>query len=147
MQSSTDEAEADGDSQIDQHAASIELDADAPAGEVEPNDEMTAAGYDEAVAHGSPFSAEPNIRAENSADPVALTEADPMTVDELVLQEPGRDLRPDVVTPAPDLPAGVDLESVKAAVEDEASSAAQEFFAPSPDELAATDESGKEEKR
>ena len=95
----------------------------------------------------SPFSAVPNIRAEYSADPVALTEADPMTIDELILQEPGRDLRPDVVTPAPDLPAGVDLESVKAAVEDEASSVAQESFAPSPDELAATDESGKEEKR
>jgi len=146
----TEEAESletESDSQIDQHAASIELDANAPAAEVEPNDEMTAAGYDQAVEQGSPFSAVPNIRAEYSADPVALTEADPMTIDELILQEPGRDLRPDVVTPAPDLPAGVDLESVKAAVEDEASSVAQESFAPSPDELAATDESGKEEKR
>ena len=139
--------ETESDSQVDQHAASIEFDANAPAAEVEPNDEMTAAGYDQAVEQGSPFSAEPNIRAEYSADPVALTEADPMTIDELVLQEPGRDLRPDVVTPAPDLPAGVDLESVKAAVEDEASSVARESFAPSPDELAATDESGKEEKR
>src|SRR5499427_9149139 len=146
----TEEAESletESDSQIDQHAASIELDANAPAAEVEPNDEMTAAGYDQAVEQGSPFSAVPNIRAEYSADPVALTEADPMTIDELILQEPGRDLRPDVVTPAPDLPAGVDLESVKAAVEDEASAVAQESFAPSPDEVAATDENGKEEKR
>ena len=150
LQPASDEAagpETESYSQMDQHAASIEPDANAPAAEVEPNDEMTAAGYDEAVKQGSPFSAEPNIRAEYSADPVALTEADPMTIDELALQEAGRDLRPDVVTPAPDLPAGVDLESVKAAVEDEASSVARESFAPSPDELAATDESGKEEKR
>jgi N utilization substance protein A len=150
LQSADDEAaspETESDSQMDQHAASIE--ADGSGQEIEPNDEMTAAGYDEAVKQGSPFSAEQNIRAEYSADPVALTEADPMTVDELVLQEAGRDLRPDVITPAPDLPAGVDLESVKAAVEDEASSisVAQESFAPSPDEVAATDENGEEEKR
>src|SRR5437660_4375516 len=73
-----------------QHAVSVELD-ESMTSEVEPNDEMTAAGYDEAVEKGIPFSAEPNIRAEDSADPVALTEADPMTVDELVLQEAGRD--------------------------------------------------------
>jgi N utilization substance protein A len=151
LQSSDDSevSETDSDGQIDQHAASIEPDPNAPEAEVEPNDDMTAAGYDEAVKHGSPFSAEQKIRAEYSADPVALTEADPMTIDELVLQEAGRDLRPDVVTPAPDLPAGVDIESVKAAVEDEASSmsVAEETFAPSPDEVAATDENGKEEKR
>jgi transcription termination/antitermination protein NusA len=148
---SSDDAEApetESDGQINQHAASIEPDANATEAEVEPNDHMTAAGYDEAVKHGSPFSAEEKIRAEYSADPVALTEADPMTIDELVLQEAGRDLRPDVVTPAPDLPAGVDIESVKAAVEDEASmSVAEESFAPSPDEVAATDENGEEEKR
>jgi N utilization substance protein A len=142
LQAADDEAEP-----MDQHAASIEADGNVPAAEIEPNDEMTAAGYDEAVRQGAPFSAEPHMRAEYSADPVALTEADPMTVDELVLQEAGRDLRPDVITPAPDLPAGVDLESVKAAVEDEASAVAQESFAPSPDEVAATDENGKEEKR
>jgi len=58
----------------------------------------TAEGYDEAVERGVPFSAEQNVRAEYSADPVALTEADPMTVDELGLQDAGRDLRPDVIT-------------------------------------------------
>jgi N utilization substance protein A len=88
-----------------QHAVSAELDETVPAGEVEPNDHMTAPGYDEAVEHGTPYSAEENIRAEYSADPVALTEADPMTEDELRLQEAGRDLRPDVITPAPDITA------------------------------------------
>jgi N utilization substance protein A len=86
-----------------QHAVSAELDETTPVGEVEPNDEMTARGYDEAVEHGTPYSAEEKIRAEYSADPVALTEADPMTEDELRLQEVGRDLRPDVITPAPDI--------------------------------------------
>ena len=46
---------------------------------------------------------EPEILAENSADPVALTEADPMSEDELLLQGAGRDLRPDTLTPAPDI--------------------------------------------
>ncbi|HEX8890404.1 MAG TPA: hypothetical protein VF779_14720, partial [Pyrinomonadaceae bacterium] len=50
-----------------------------------------------------PFTAEPEILAENSADPVALTEADPMSEDELLLQDAGRDLRADTITPAPDI--------------------------------------------
>jgi hypothetical protein len=70
-----------------------------------------------------------------------------MTVDELILQGAGRDLRPDVVTPSPDAPAGVDLDKVRAAAEDESSLAAQESFAPSPDEVAATGESTEDEKR
>ena len=37
----------------------------------------TAAGYDEAVEAGVPFSAEPEILAQESADPVALTEVEP----------------------------------------------------------------------
>ena len=95
------------------HAASVELDENAPATEVEPNEEMIAAGYDEAVETGVPYQAEENIRAEHSADPVALTEADPMSADELLLQEAGRDLRPDVITPAPDITstAVADLEA------------------------------------
>ena len=127
--------------------------------EVEPNDEMTAAGYDEAVEKGIPFSAEPNIRAEDSADPVALTEADPMTVDELVLQEAGRDLRPDVIAPAPDITTAslADLEAaaleeefeegdaaaVDSLTESPTSSALESSFA----EKAATDESLKDEKQ
>src|SRR5204863_7569129 len=109
------------------------------------SEDPTAEGYDEAVNQGIPFSAESKIRAEYSADPVALTEADPMTVDELVLQDAGRDLRPDVITPAPDAPVGVDLDKVRAAAEKE-SATAEESFAPSPDEVAATDETKEEEK-
>src|SRR5438876_3084242 len=86
-----------------QHAVSAELDENADVGGVEPNNAMTAPGYDEAVEQGTPYSAEANHRAQESAEPVALTEADQFTVDELVLQEAGRDLRPDVVTPAPDI--------------------------------------------
>ena len=63
----------------------------------------TTAGYDEAVANGTPFSAEPEILAQYSADPVAVTEAEPVSVEEVILQEPGRDLRPDTITPAPDI--------------------------------------------
>jgi len=143
-------AEAPADEQqtepeIEQHASSAELDENAPATDVVPNDEMTAAGYDEAVEKGTPFSAEPTIRAEDSADPVALTEADPMTVDELLLQEPGRDLRPDVVTPAPDMYLAVDSTEVDEVV---ASSAPDEqSFVPSPDDMAATDEINEDEKR
>src|SRR6266404_4057331 len=88
---------------VEQHAVSAELDENALATEVQPSDEMTAAGYDEAVEQGVPYAAEPKILAENSADPVALTEADPISLDELLLQEVGRDLRPDVITPAPDV--------------------------------------------
>ena len=72
------------------------------ATEVEPGVDPTAAGYDEAVDAGVPFSAEPNILARDSADPVALTESEPFTEDEIMLQEVGRDLRPDAITPAPD---------------------------------------------
>lgn len=136
------------DDQVEQHAASIEANETTEAAEIEPNDEMTAAGYDEAVEKGVPFSAEQTIRAEDSADPVALTEADPMSVDELLLQEPGRDLRPDVITPAPDMSLTVDPEAVKAA-EDEAiaSASVEQTFAPSPDDVAATDEGTEDEKR
>ena len=93
-----------GDGQpVEQHAVSAEFDPEAEAGEVEPSEEMIAAGYDEAVERGTPFSAEENILAGESADPVALTEIEPMSADELLLQGAGRDLRPDTITPAPDI--------------------------------------------
>ncbi len=103
-----------------QHAVSAEFDPDAPAREVEPSEEMTAEGYDEAVRGGQPYAAEPNILAEESADPVALTEADPMSVDELILQGAGRDLRPDTITPAPDITSSeaAVIETSGAAMED-----------------------------
>lgn len=144
--SEADVPETESEGQMEQNAASIEADPNAAPVEVEPNKEMTAAGYDEAVETGVPSIAEPIIRAEDSADPVALTEADPMTVDELILQQAGRDLRPDVVTPAPDAPIGVDLDKVRAAADDESAATANDSFAPSPDEVAATDETGEKEK-
>ena len=88
---------------VEQHAVSAELDESVPAREVEPNEAMIAEGYDEAVEQGAPFHAEENILAEESADPVAVTEADPMSADELLLQGAGRDLRADTITPAPDI--------------------------------------------
>ncbi len=94
----------DGDEEsVETHAVSAELDEDAEGTEVEPSDEMTAEGYDEAVESGSPYSAEEDILARYSADPVALTEMEPVSAEEIMLQEPGRDLRPDTVTPAPDI--------------------------------------------
>jgi len=151
LQAPGEESETPGtesDDQVEQHAASIEADETTAAAEIEPNDEMTAAGYDEAVEKGVPFSAEPTIRAEDSADPVALTEADPMSVDELLLQEPGRDLRPDVITPAPDMSLTVDPDAVRAAEDEAIASASDEQpFAPSSDDVAATDEGTEDEKR
>ena len=88
---------------VETHAVSTELDESVDAGEVEPSDDMTAEGYDEAVESRPPFMAEPEIPAKFSADPVALTEVEEFTPDEVVLQEPGKDLRPDTVTPAPDI--------------------------------------------
>jgi hypothetical protein len=64
--------------------------------------DTTAEGYDEAVEGGIPSSAEHEILAQNSVDPVALTEADPISEDELLLQDVGRDLRPEEIIPAPE---------------------------------------------
>ncbi len=142
----SDEPGAEGEAE--QHAVSAELDQNAPASEVEPNEKMTAAGYDQAVREGAPFTAEETIRAEDSADPVALTEADPMTVDELILQEPGKDLRPDVVTPEPGRSLAVDPEAVTAAAEEalKSSETMEETF-DSPQELAAASETNEDEKQ
>ena len=101
----TEEAPVEGEETepIETHAVSAELDESVEAGEVEPSDDMTAEGYDEAVESGVPFTAEQEILAWESADPVSVTEAEPIPVDEIVLQEPGRDLRPDTITPSPDI--------------------------------------------
>ena len=146
----------------DEAVASTESQEEAGAIDAEPAVDETAAGYDEAVERGIPYSAEENIRAEYSADPVALTEADPMSLDELGLQEAGRDLRPDVIIPAVDetSPAVADL----AAEFEEEVAASEESYAQmaepastetktssalesSSDEQAATDESVKDEKQ
>ena len=79
------------------------VDQDDAAEETSEKEDETARGYDEAVENRSPYGAEPEIRAQFSADPVALTEAEPFSEDELILQETGRDLRPDAVVPTPDI--------------------------------------------
>src|SRR5713101_7268828 len=97
LQPATEEGAEPGEAamgEVEQHAASAELDETSTA-EVEPNDEMTAAGYDEAVEQGEA----------SSTEPVALNEADPISEDELLLQDAGRDLRPDAIAPADDLGA------------------------------------------
>jgi N utilization substance protein A len=146
---------------VETHAVSTELDESVEAGEVMPSDEMIAEGYDEAVETGTPFVAEENILAKYSADPVALTEVEPVTPDELVLQETGRDLRPDTVTPAPDITSsgaaaveyaqdldesGLSLEEIAASEEAGAEAAPAEPFetttsALEPTEHAASNES------
>ncbi len=86
----------------EQHAVSAEFDESMDE-EVQPSPESTAEGYDEAVENGVPFNAEAEINAWESADPVAVTEAEPISADEIALQEAGRDLRPDTITPSPDI--------------------------------------------
>ena len=139
------------------HAVSAELDEAAPGGGVEPSLEMTAKGYDEAVERGTPFSGDRNHRAEDSPEPVALTEADPMTEGELRLQGAGRDLQPDEITPAPDITSAAvaDLqladsqepdESPTKATAEKAEAQPKSALAAST-EVAATHESAKPEKQ
>jgi hypothetical protein len=84
------------------HAVSAEFDESMDE-EVQPSQAMTNEGYDEAVENGVPFTAESEIMARESADPVSLTEIEPLPADEIFLQEAGRDLRPDTITPSPDI--------------------------------------------
>jgi transcription termination/antitermination protein NusA len=94
--------EEEGGEVEEQHAVSAEFDESMDE-EVEPSPESTAEGYDEAVENGVPFAAEPEINAWESADPVPVTEAEPIRAEEIALQEAGRDLRPDTITPSPDI--------------------------------------------
>ncbi len=106
---------------VEQNAASIELDPSVDPGEVEPSEAMIAEGYDEAVEQRPPFMAEPDILASESADPVAVTEIEQMSAEELLLQGAGRDLRPDTITPAPDITSSeaAVIEHTGAALEEE----------------------------
>ena len=151
---SEDAATADEEQAV---AASDEAEPE-PAIEADSAADSTAEGYDEAVEQGVPYSAEENIRAEYSADPVALTEADPMTVDELVLQDAGRDLRPDVITPNPDLELlaaedpnledQIDASAeVGAPIAESPATETSSALESSSDETAATDESFEDEKQ
>lgn len=85
----------------DEAEAATEAEADSTT-DVETKD-STDEGYDAAVEAGVPFQAESEILAQGSADPVALTEAEAVSEDNLALQEAGRDLRPDTIVPAPDI--------------------------------------------
>ena len=102
LQGETEGVAGDGE-EATPHAVSAELDEDSDVEGVEPSDAMTNEGYDEAVQLREPFTAEEEILARDSADPVAVTESEPFSEDELTLMEPGRDLRPDTITPAPDI--------------------------------------------
>jgi N utilization substance protein A len=100
------EAAASADDETEEIATddgSVEPDEIVVATEPAGSTDTTAEGYDEAVESRDAFSAEPEILAQYSADPVALTEAEPITEGDLILQEPGRDLRPDTIVPAPDV--------------------------------------------
>ncbi|HEV7744087.1 MAG TPA: transcription termination factor NusA [Pyrinomonadaceae bacterium] len=113
MRDRTLQAEAEGDAETTEGAAeeveagseSEDDDADLTAAAAGSSEDPTAAGYDEAVEAGVPFGAEPEILAQDSADPVALTEVEPFSEDEILLQGAGRDLRPDTIVPAPDVTA------------------------------------------
>src|SRR4026208_1081443 len=65
----------DGEEVEEQHAVSAEFDESMDE-EVQPSPESTAEGYDEAVENGVPFTAESEINAWESADPVPVTEAE-----------------------------------------------------------------------
>jgi N utilization substance protein A len=139
LRDSAPEEVAEGEEGLEVHAVSAELDESVEASEVEPNSEMTAEGYDEAVEKGVPYSAEPEILAKDSADPVALTETEPFSAAEIVLQEPGKDLRPDTITPSPDITStgAAAAEHVDEIVADEE---ALEAIASGEDDLSAADE-------
>jgi N utilization substance protein A len=100
LQGGTEEGD---DSEMVDEEAGAEAGELAAEAEEEPSADTTAEGYDEAVESRGPFIAEPEILAQYSADPVALTEAEPITEDELILQEAGRDLRPDTIVPSPEI--------------------------------------------
>lgn len=107
------------------------IDESTDVSETEPaGDDPTAEGYDEAVAAGLPFANEHEVLARFAAEPVALTEAEPMSVEEVLLEAPGRDLRPDTIIPAPDVTS-----SAAAALEH------LEEIGELPEEIAAADES------
>src|SRR5215216_6633891 len=123
----------------EQHAVSAELDESMEV-EWEPSPESTAEGYDEAVENGVPFRAEPEINAWGSADPVAVTEAEPIPADELTLLESGPDLRPDTITPAPDITSsGVEaFESIEQVAQEVLAEDEEEFASEATTEEAET---------
>jgi hypothetical protein len=164
MRDRTLQGEAEGDSETGAELEtetefadeSAELTASVADSASDSFEDLTAAGYDEAVEAGVPFSAEPEILAQDSADPVALTEVEAASEDEIALQEAGRDLRPDTIVPAPDISAAEvaaieNLESLdEFMAEEDASAEASgdvQTSAPAVLEDAASSESTDEEKQ
>jgi hypothetical protein len=100
-----------------------------------------------------PFSAEAEILAQDSADPVALTEVEAVSEDEIALQEAGRDLRPDTIVPAPDITAAEaeaieNLDSLEDFIaEENAKAEGEQTSAPAVLEDTASGESTDDEKR
>jgi N utilization substance protein A len=160
MRDRTLQGEAEGDADTGEEVeAETEVEdesAELIASASDSSEDSTAAGYDEAVEAGVPFSAEAEILAQDSADPVALTEVEAASEDEIALQEVGRDLRPDTIVPAPDVTAAEvaaieNLESLEEFMaEEDASIEASEDVqtsAPAVLEDAASSESTDEEKQ
>jgi N utilization substance protein A len=100
---SAEPVEAVGSETEEESTDEVLVEAEEETAQADSSNDPTAQGYDEAVEARDAFIAEPEILAQYSADPVALTEAEPTSEDEIVLQEPGRDLRPDTIVPAPDV--------------------------------------------
>ena len=113
---------ADVEMETAEDVESLEFEEPVETSTQESGDDPTAQGYDEAVETGVPFNADLEVPAKFSAEPVALTEVEPLTDDEFALQEVGRDLRPDTITPAPDITS-----SGAAALETLESMSAEEF--------------------
>src|SRR5258705_5132748 len=91
------------------------------------------------------------MMAQDSVDRVALTEVEAASEEELALQEPGRDLRPDTIVPAPDISAAEveaieNLESLEDFITTEDATEGEETSAPAVLEDAAS-ESTDEEKQ
>jgi N utilization substance protein A len=148
----------------DEAAAEESAVEDETVSAAEATDDPTEAGYDEAVESRGPFTAEQEILAQYSADPVSLTEAEPFSDDEILLQETGRDLRPDTIVSTPDISASEEaaLEQLREIASDEtladefamnednvssASSGEAQTSAPAVQEDAASSESTDEEKQ
>jgi N utilization substance protein A len=160
----TSESEVEPEAATEELSVSTDSDEGIELAESETTD-STAEGYDQAVEARKPFSAEPEILAEYSADPVALTEIEPISEAELVLQQPGRDLRPDTITPAPDITSsgaaaveyvnemnesGLSLEEIASSEDDETTAEASASAGTSASGLrenAASDGSNDEEKQ
>jgi N utilization substance protein A len=141
--------QADADATAAGEEPGTELEAEEDDAAVTSAGDTTAAGYDEAVEAGVPFSAEPEILAQDSADPVALTEVEALSEDELALQDAGRDLRPDTIVPAPDMSAAevATIENLEEVAEEIIASEDDPTSAPAVPEDTASGESTDEEKQ